>query len=142
MKKKQIIILSISLFLITIALLGLAYAYYKTKIVGNNTDKSISSLSKKLEITYTDGNGVIKPTEQIEPGYTVTKTFSVENTGDEKANYSIKLNGKNETKIVEVSTYSNAINIVDKFMYYLNENEEGNVQVYRIRTNGQDNKAM
>ena len=93
MKKKQIIILSISLFLITIALLGLAYAYYKTKIVGNNTDKSISSLSKKLEITYTDGNGVIKPTEQIEPGYTVTKTFSVENTGDEKANYSIKLNG-------------------------------------------------
>ena len=62
---------------------------------------------------------------------------------DEKmAIYSIKLNGKNETKIVEVSTYSNAINIVDKFMYYLNENEEGNVQVYRIRTNGQDNKAM
>ena len=62
---------------------------------------------------------------------------------DEKmAIYSIKLNGKDETKIVEVSTYSNAINIVDKFMYYLNENEEGNVQVYRIRTNGQDNKAM
>ena len=62
---------------------------------------------------------------------------------DEKmAIYSIKLNGKDETKITEVNTYSNAINIVDKFMYYLNENEEGNVQVYRIRTNGQDNKAM
>lgn len=62
---------------------------------------------------------------------------------DEKmAIYSIKLNGKNETKIVEVSTYSNAINIVDKFMYYINENEDGYVQNYRIKTNGENNQAM
>ena len=62
---------------------------------------------------------------------------------DEKmAIYSIKLNGKNETKIVEVSTYSNAINIVDKFMYYINENEDGYIQNYRIKTNGENNQAM
>ena len=56
--------------------------------------------------------------------------------------YSIKLNGKNETKITEVNTYSNAINIIDKFMYYINENEEGYVQNYRIKTNGESNQEM
>ena len=56
--------------------------------------------------------------------------------------YSIKLNGKNETKITEVNTYSNAISIVEKYMYYLDENEDGNIQVYKIKINGQDKQAM
>ena len=51
-------------------------------------------------------------------------------------------NGKNETKITEVNTYSNAINIVEKYMYYLDENEDGNIQVYKIKINGQDKQAM
>ncbi len=86
--KKRIVISGITLFLVTIMLLGLTYAYYKTRINGNSKDKSISVVSKKLEITYTDGNGVIEGTG-IEPGYTLTKTFSVENTGDEKVNYKV-----------------------------------------------------
>ena len=91
MKSKHIIISGITLFLITILLLGLTYAYYKTKVIGNSNEKTISSVGKKLEITYTDGNGVIEPTGKIEPGYKATKTFSVKNTGDETATYSIKL---------------------------------------------------
>ena len=94
MKSKHIIISGIALFLITILLLGLTYAYYKTKVIGNNNEKTISSVGKKLEITYTDGNGVIEAAE-IEPGYTATKTFSVKNTGDDTATYSIKLNKTN-----------------------------------------------
>ena len=86
--KKRIVISGITLFLVTIMLLGLTYAYYKTRINGNSKDKSISVTSKKLEITYTDGNGVIEG-KGIEPGYTTTKTFSVENTGDEKVNYKV-----------------------------------------------------
>ena len=90
MKKKQIIISGIALFLITITLLGLTYAYYKTKVIGNSNEKTISSVGKKLEIIYADENGVIEAAG-IEPGYTVTKTFSVKNTGDDTATYSIKL---------------------------------------------------
>ena len=97
MKKKHIIISGIALFLITILLLGLTYAYYKTKVIGNTNEKTISSVGKKLEVTYTDGNGVIKPTGKIEPGYTVTKTFSVKNTGDDTATYSIKLDNITNT---------------------------------------------
>ena len=88
--KKQIVIATSVLVVTTILLLGLTYAYYKTRINGNTKDKSISVTSKKLEITYADGNGVIEGTG-IEPGYTTTKTFTVENTGDETLSYSIKL---------------------------------------------------
>ena len=95
--KKQIVIATSVLVVITILLLGLTYAYYKTRINGNTKDKSISVTSKKLEITYADGNGVISPTEKIEPGYTVTKTFTVENTGDQTLSYSIKLDNITNT---------------------------------------------
>ena len=95
--KKQIVIATSVLVVTTILLLGLTYAYYKTRINGNTKDKSISITSKKLEITYGDGNGVISPTEKIEPGYTVTKTFTVENTGDQTLSYSIKLDNVTNT---------------------------------------------
>ena len=61
---------------------------------------------------------------------------------DKMAIYSIKLNGKDETKITEVNTYSNLVNIIDKYMYYINQNEEGNVQTYRINVNGENNQAI
>ena len=61
---------------------------------------------------------------------------------DKMAIYSIKLNGKDETKITEVNTYSNLVNIIDKYMYYINQNEEGNVQTYRINLNGENNQAI
>ena len=95
--KKQIVIATSVLVVTTILLLGLTYAYYKTRINGNTKDKSISVVSKKLEITYADGNGVISPTEKIEPGYTTTKTFTVENTGDQTLSYSIKLDNITNT---------------------------------------------
>ena len=104
------------------------YELYKMKTNGKKIEK-ICDIAGGLD-TYT-------------VNFTEDAIYYAKAVKDEKmANYSIKLNGKDETKITEVNTYSNAINIVDKFMYYLNENEEGNVQVYRIRTNGQDNKAM
>lgn len=61
---------------------------------------------------------------------------------DKMAIYSIKFNGKNETKITEVNTYSNLVNIIDKYIYYINQNEEGNVQTYRINVNGGENQTI
>ena len=75
--------------------------------------------------------------------FTENALYYAKTVKDEKmAIYSIKLNGKNETKITEVNTYSNAISIVEKYMYYLDENEDGNIQVYKIKINGQDKQAM
>ena len=88
--KNQIIIAIYVLILVTLILLGFTYAYYKTRINGNTKDKSISVVSKKLEITYADGNGEITSND-FEPGSKITKTFSVKNTGDEEIYYSIAL---------------------------------------------------
>ena len=87
--KKAMTFVMTVLVLATISFFGLSYAYYRTKIIPNPNTKSISVVSKKLEIVYGDGNGIIEPNELIEPGWDATKTFTVENTGDETVSYGI-----------------------------------------------------
>lgn len=74
-KSKKTIIYSILIMLIiTISLLGLTYAYYRTRIIGNPNNTSLSVSSKLLEVTYIDGSAYInsvKPSEGtnwIKPG--------------------------------------------------------------------------
>ena len=94
--KKSVIIGITILLLVTLILLGLTYAYYRTRIVGNEEEKSISVTSKKLEVTYSDDKAVIEASD-IEPGYTATKTFTVENTGSEPTNFGIVLDNVENT---------------------------------------------
>lgn len=88
--KKGILIGITTLLLVMLILVGLTYAYYRTRVIGNTNQKSISVTSEKLELTYTNGNQIIGE-EEIEPGDTLTKTFSVKNTGDDNVNYSVFL---------------------------------------------------
>lgn len=100
--RKSIIISITSLLLVTLLLVGLTYAYYRTRIIGNESpDPSISVQSKKMEITYADGNGMISATN-IAPGEDIKlknaqgeevdyKTFTVSNTGDSKVSYGVYL---------------------------------------------------
>lgn len=94
--KKSIIIGICVLLLITITLLGLTYAYYRTRVIGNTNDKSVSIKAKKLEVTYQNESAYIETTK-IKPGYTATKTFEVQNTGKGISNYSIILDNINTT---------------------------------------------
>lgn len=85
--KKSILIGITSIVLVTLLLLGLTYAYYRTRIIGNeSTDPSISVTSKKLEIVYTDGTTSVNMDGDIEPGFVLNKTFTVKNTGEDKVN--------------------------------------------------------
>lgn len=95
---KNILIGITSIFIITLILVGLTYAYYRTRIIGNESiDPSISVQSKKLEITYVDGTTSFIPvatgqkeavngTKSFEPGDKYIKEFSVKNTGDDTVN--------------------------------------------------------
>ena len=91
--KKSVIIGITALLLVTLTLLGLTYAYYRTRIVGNEAEKSISVTSKVLGLKYEDGDSnvilgaTIEPTEEIE----IVKEFTVTNTGDEAVSYSVYL---------------------------------------------------
>lgn len=106
-RKKLVVFVGIFLFLVTIALVGLTYAYYKTRIVGNTSNEpTISVTSKKMEIVYRDGSAVLSTTGPISPGWTATKYFSIENTGNEPGKYSVILdNIENTFKRTDDWTY-------------------------------------
>lgn len=91
-RKNKIIISIVGICIISLALIGLTYGYYLTRINGNTNDKSISLSTSKLELTYSDNNDVITGTN-IMPGTTLsTKTFKVTNTGTNNVNsYSVGL---------------------------------------------------
>jgi len=100
MNRRQKIIVSITgIFIVLLALVGLTYAYFLTRITGNENDKSIEVTTANLSVTYNDdmdGDGepdALMVFENIMPSNTeaYTKTFKVENTGNAKASYSVIL---------------------------------------------------
>ena len=86
MKDKKFLLISalVAVFLLTV---GLTQAYFSQTISGNDVAETINVDTTKLELKYTDGKEV-KATN-IEPGWTMTKTITVENTGNEEAYYTL-----------------------------------------------------
>ena len=86
MKDKKFIFTSIlvSVFLLTV---GLTYAYFSLTVSGNDVAETINVSTTKLELKYTDGKEI--KANGIEPGWTITKTLTIENTGNEEAYYAL-----------------------------------------------------
>ena len=85
-KKQKIIVSVVGITIVLLALLGLTYAYFLTRIQGNTNEKSISVTTANLELTYADGNGTIT-SNNIIPGTTLTdKEFTVTNNGNATVN--------------------------------------------------------
>ena len=91
-RKQKIIVSVVGITIVLLALLGLTYAYFLTRIQGNTNDKSISVTTANLELTYADGNGTIT-SDNIMPGTTLTdKEFTVTNNGNATVdNYAVYL---------------------------------------------------
>jgi len=90
-RKNKIIVSVVGIVIVTLALLGITYAYYLTRIQGNTNTNSISITTANLLLKYDDGSGAIVE-ENIMPGVTFTKTFSVTNEGNAKIdNYVVYL---------------------------------------------------
>jgi len=90
-RKNKIIVSVVGIVIVTLALLGITYAYYLTKIQGNTNTNSISLSTANLLLKYDDGSGAVVK-EDIMPGVTFTKTFSVTNEGEGKVdNYVVYL---------------------------------------------------
>ena len=87
MNRKQRIIVSITgIFIVLLALVGLTYAYFLTRITGNENDKSISVTTANLELLYGDGTTtVLEPDTALVPSSTEvgTKDFTVTNNGED-----------------------------------------------------------
>jgi len=87
MNKNQKIIVSITgIFIVLLALVGLTYAYFLTRITGNENPKSISVTTANLELLYGDGTTtVLEPDTKLIPSSTEvgTKDFTVTNNGED-----------------------------------------------------------
>ena len=93
MNRKQRIIVSVTgIFLVLLILVGLTYAYFLTKIKGNDNEKSISVTTADLKLTYNDGSDGVIGGVNIEPSDTIyTKTFTVKNEGNANIEYGVYL---------------------------------------------------
>ena len=104
-RKHKVIISIIGITIVMLALLGITYAYYLTRIEGNTNTNSISITTSKLELLYSDGNKELN-IENLIPGQTIAKkTFSVENTGNDLIEYGVFL----ENVINELKYYDDLI---------------------------------
>jgi len=112
MNRKQKIIVSITgIFIVLLALVGLTYAYFLTRITGNSNDKSISVTTAKLELVYGDnsaeiikGTGALMPTVETDADDAIgTKTFTVTNNGEDSS-YVVIIDNI-ETKYVSNGSY-------------------------------------
>ena len=93
MNRRQKIIVSVTgIFIVLLILIGLTYAYFLTKIKGNDNEKSISVTTADLKLTYNDGSDGVIGGVNIEPSDTIyTKTFTVKNEGNANIEYGVYL---------------------------------------------------
>ena len=115
------VILSI---LIILSIVSLSYAFFTSIITGNETASSDVVETGTLSIVYTNGQELRG--ESIEPGWSLSKTFTVENTGTVESTYNI--NWENLT-----NTF---VNKTDLVMSLTSTNGGGTLSESQIRGSG------
>jgi len=91
-RKTKIIVSVVGITIVLLALLGITYAYYLTRIEGNTNTNSISVTTADLKLRYDDGTSKLVTSDNFMPGMSITKDFSVSNEGESRVdNYAIVL---------------------------------------------------
>ena len=113
-KKQKVTFYTAAVVLALLVLLnigGLAYAFFTATVTGNDTAKGDVVETGSLSIVYTNGQELRG--EDILPGWSETKTFTVENTGTVEATYNINWENLtntfvNKTDLVYTLTSTNS----------------------------------
>ena len=123
MNRKQKLIISITgITIVLLALLGLTYGYYLTRIEGNTNSNSISITTADLTLKYDDGSSYINLTN-IMPGITTDgegdnpepKIFTVTNDGSNDVEYSIGMDEVTNT-LTRTQDLTYSITCVEKLI--------------------------
>ncbi len=96
MKEKKYLVLS-TIILIVLLVFGVSYSFYKARIEGDT--KSISLKTKGIYLLYKGDLNLVSG--YIEPGWSVTKTFTIENQGSEIEKYNIYIKDLVNTFVTE-----------------------------------------
>ena len=93
MNRRQKIIISVTgIFIVLLALIGLTYGYFLTRITGNTNPNSISVTTANLQLLYEDDTNQVVTEERLMPSNTVyTKSFTVKNEGNANIDYGVYL---------------------------------------------------
>ena len=83
--KIKIIVLTFLILLVSVA--GISYAYFTIQITGNETASSMRLTTANMQLIYTDVQ--IVSGEYTQPGWTQTKTLTVQNVGNQTVEYAI-----------------------------------------------------
>ena len=88
MKDKKIIILSIvGVLLLVSIVVATSYAYFVANVSGNKDTNNVVVTNGVMALEYTDGDEITLA--NAVPGSSVSKTFTVKNTGNVATNYTI-----------------------------------------------------
>ena len=123
-RKQKIIVSVVGITIVLLALLGLTYAYFLTRIQGNTNNKSISVTTADLKLVYDDGSDGVVGGENLLPSDTVyTKTFTVKNEGNANVEYGVYL-------IDVINTFER----LDDIKYTLNCTTDGTITCNEVTT--------
>ena len=95
MRSKQLIVVVVSLLVV---ILSVSLAYFTTQIIGDGKKVEVSSTN--LQIVFTDTDGEIAGSD-IEPGWSATKTFTIENNSKSEYKYNIVIKDLVNTFVTE-----------------------------------------
>jgi len=118
-RKNKIIVSIVGITIVLLALLGLTYAYYLTRIQGNTNTTSISITTADLKLEYSEGEDSNISLTGLMPGVDIpAKTFTVTNSG----------NSKVDDYVVAIIDVTNTLTRTDDLTYTLTcvqKNESG-----------------
>ncbi len=89
LKEHKWITLSFVIVLLLLIVLGTTYAYFTANVLGNEKNGNVVITNGVMSLKFTDGSTSDLKLENAVPGDSITKTFSVENTGNVDTKYTI-----------------------------------------------------
>lgn len=92
MNTRQKLTLGIAaIFMVTLTIVGVTYAFFVTRVTGAITESISVQTANVGSVKYVAGNGTTDTVslEEVLPGNTVYKTFSVENEGEGNGSYTL-----------------------------------------------------
>ena len=135
MKEKKYLIYGITIVLLTI--IGVTLAYFITEIEGNKKDVTINT--GDLRVIFNNGEKI--EGIDIEPGWTVTKTFSIENKSKTDYKYNIVIQDLVNTFVSDNLVYkiistNNGHNMTDYEVLPKSETQEDTILTYSTTISG------
>ena len=135
MKEKKYLIYGITIVLLTI--IGVTLAYFITEIEGNKKDVTINT--GDLRVIFNNGEKI--EGIDIEPGWSVTKTFSIENKSKTEYKYNIVIQDLvntfvSDNLVYKITSTNNGHNMTDYEVLPKSETAEDTILTYSTTISG------